>query len=437
MNQVSILAWIVLATCFHVDMCKAQTHLSAEQQADVRQMIQASRAELKAEVKAEVLAEIAREATHDVANSQTCPSPHSSQLASSEAAAPATNESPGALPTRVEPASRPESSAEFLQTTSPSTPYDRDVAAGTSGFQAIAGTDGSRASIRWGRDYAGAYKGDGRFTSQAVTMSAPLDKRDPKTTNLATLDGLSNAFELAYSFSRYRMTGVKSILDSSGQISPRVRELCAISKAEQCDDNSIYAGLMRNAPELSEEFLQYADPPGAMDHLYGFKLRAGHERFDYFLTPSLAKAKTDEVPWGISAFYGVLLPHSRLLLTAGAEIQQSYKASPSLTACPTDDTADYLSCVTGSLMRPQSQRKHLLSFEARTQLGSLGPIEDVGLSLRLSHDFKDHATGVDMPIYLFKSEKSGLVGGVRFGWSSTDDLSAGIFVGGDFNVISK
>lgn len=429
MSRAQLVAWFLLASSFHIGSCKAQTSLTAEQRAEVLQMIQSARAEMKAEL----LAEIAQEKAFNASSTQAPPNNRSGQLVSSVAAEPGANRSPAGERTPA----RPESSNEFLQATGRASVYDRDVVAGTGGFQAIAGTDGSRASIRWGRDDSNARDGNGRFTSQSVTMSAPLDKRDPKTTNLATLDGLSNAFELAYTFSRYRMTGVKSIVDSMGQVLPRVRELCAISKAEQCDDSSIHAGLVRHAPELIEEFLEYADPPDAKDYLYGFKLRAGHEQFDYFLTPSLAKADTDTIPWGISAFYGIVLPRTKLFLTAGAELQQSYKASPTLTACPTTSDSGYLTCVTGSLSRPQSQRKHLLSVEARTQLDRLGPIEDVGVSLRIAHDLKGDVTGIDMPLYLFKSDKSGLVGGVRFGWSSTDDLSAAIFVGSDFNVLPK
>lgn len=420
-NSLKIL--VLLVFCCSAGECVAQSSLSPEQREEVRQMISQARNEIREEVRREILNEMVAKGT---LNTEASIAPEVSEVVTQTPAL------------SIEP-KRQESSVAFFQEKGGDSVFDREVSSGRSGFQLLTGSDTSRASIRLGKDVSSSIDGDGVFTSQTITASAPLNKSEPKFTNIATLDGFTNSFELAYSFSKYRMTGIVSPFDSNGRLLKRVDEICKTSGAAQCDEDSVSTALIRmKRLDLLDEFASYFDAPNAKDTVYGFKLRAGHETFDYFERPALTKQSVDQVPWGISAYYGIVVPDSRLFLSASAELQQSYKALSSLTACPLPNGADYLRCVTGSMAPPQSKRKHLLGLEARAELLPFGPFQqNIGLSFKVTHDFENDETGVDLPIYLFRSEKTLLNGGLRLGWTSTDQFGAAIFVGGDFGVISK
>jgi hypothetical protein len=399
--------------------CSAQSSLSPEQRDEVLRMIAQDREKTREEIRREVVAELAAKADAD---------------ANADGSSQETQVEP--LPS-IETGSQNAASAAFFKGQGGDSLYDRDASSGKSGFQIVAGSDASRASVRWGRDVSGRQKGI--FTSETLTASAPLDKKDPKSTNLVTLDGLTSGFELAYNFSRYRMNGLVSPLGPDGRPLPRVLEICKISGAAQCDEESVANGLKEKGRlELLPEFSAYFEQPNFKDSVFGFKMRVGYENFEFYETPVLAKDTRSEIPWGVGAYYGLVLPRQRMFLSASAEVQQSYKAATAVTACPLPGTAGFVKCVTGSLAPPQSKQKQLLSFEARREIESLGPLgHDIGVSLKLVHDFKNDETSVDLPVYLFRSDKNLLNGGFRIGWSSTDQFNAAIFVGSDFNVITR
>ncbi len=422
MNVRYTAAVTLLVALMPFSMGIAQTALTPEQRAEVMEIIAQEREKVRQEEREAVLrsesdAQVSADSEHQVSAVSQLPP----EAADSEFAIP-----------------REESSKAFFGPVGGNATFERNAAPGLSGFEIVTGTDAGRASIRYGRDDSNSKDGNGVFTSQALTASAPLDKKDPKYTNIATLDGLTNSFELAYSLSRYRMSGVVSPLGPDGKWRLRVKEICGISGATLCDEDSVAEGLKQKGKlDLLPEYTSYFEKRGARDYVYGFKVRTGHEQFEFFDVPSLEKQGRSDMPWGAAAFYGIVLPSVSTMVTGSVELQQSYKTALSATACPLPGDATYVRCVTGSLAPPQSKRKHLLSLEARRQFESTLLPDGIGVSLKVVHDFKNDETGVDLPLFLFHNDKNALNGGIRFGWSNTDQFSAGIFVGSDFKVIEK
>jgi hypothetical protein len=71
----------------------------------------------------------------------------------------------------------------------------------------------------------------------------------------------------------------------------------------------------------------------------------------------------------------------------------------------------------------------LATLEGRWLFGSRA------VGLKVVHDFKNDNWGVDVPLYLFPNDKGMFSGGLRFGWTDTDQLSAGVFVGVPFKLL--
>lgn len=313
---------------------------------------------------------------------------------------------------------------------------DRDVSAGKRA-ELSAGSDGSRASIRAVWDHSHRWAGAANFSSTSVNASAPLDKGGSGQTSLASLDALSNGFELGVNFSRFRMRGQLSPFDRDGALYPRVREICKYSGAKQCDDDQIAAGLeAKGEHALLAEFLGYFQRADSTDSIWGLKAKVGQSTFDYFELPTLQKRDETELPWSAGAYYALVSRTRRTLYSFGVDYQESYKASSTATACPLPDYVTHLQCVTGSLAGPGKKEKHLASVEMRHQFegGTWFP-DGVGMSLKFTRDFNNNESGVDLPLYLFRSDKGFLTGGIRAGWTDTDQFNGGVFVGTDFGVL--
>ncbi len=295
-----------------------------------------------------------------------------------------------------------------------------------SGFQLTAGTDAQRASLRSAREISRkSTKGMASFDTVSLTVSAPLAKPDSGITNIATLDGFTNASELAFSYGHWTVNGLANPATSLERMATR-DEICALAgvkPADPCDTSAVKEGL-RTAGRMdrySEFQSLFWDLSKLQRWTYGGSLRVGHEAFNYFLS-DLTKTKDDEMSWGGKLYFGYMPKGRDVFLAMGAEWQKSYQAVPIQSACTASD-ATVLTCVTGSLAAPRLKVKQLLTAEARGHFG------DVGIAMKVTHDLHNDESGVDLPIYLFRNTNSQFTGGFRIGWSSTDDFSFGVFVG--------
>jgi hypothetical protein len=323
-------------------------------------------------------------------------------------------------------------SAAFLGPGPGSAPPDRGALPGGATFSFNAGEQNSRATIRIASDSSGSKEEPveaakvRRFSTKSIALSSPFDKKN--VTNVATLDGFANSTELRLDFSKWYVPGLRNPFGTEEYDS-----WCRLANAkDDCQSHEVKEGLQRiGLGHLFDEFRGLYLDPDRRRWSWGALLKVGHESFDYF-GPELTKQDTSKVAWAAGAHFGWIPRHSKMFNLVGVEWQRSYVASRSTAAClASEDTV--LSCVTGALAEPTEKNKHLVYWESRGTLPLYASPRsperfEIGFALRATYDFRNDESGVDLPIYLLRNSEGALTGGVRLGWTSTDQFGFGIFV---------
>lgn len=79
----------------------------------------------------------------------------------------------------------------------------------------------------------------------------------------------------------------------------------------------------------------------------------------------------------------------------------------------------------------------MLSFDYRHRIiiGETSLIPAIGISAMATYDALNDDFGIDVPVYLVSDGKSGLTGGIRFVYTTSDkEFIAGVFVGTAFSL---
>lgn len=160
--------------------------------------------------------------------------------------------------------------------------------------------------------------------------------------------------------------------------------------------------------------------------IFNFRAETGYDDFAYYT--SLTEKQTDrELRWSAGTSFATTSPKKLVYFGAGIDLQHAYKSRKPRIVCPqtSDDTFD---CVQGSFGSPMAEYRRVAYLEARSKL--------IGrpFSLRVSHDFANDRSSVDLPIYLLRASENKFTGGVRLGWTSEDDFVAGVFIGKEFTI---
>lgn len=306
-----------------------------------------------------------------------------------------------------------------------------------SSVQIIASNEGARASLKLDQSSSdGDAKGSGEYWSRSMVFSAPVDKNDKVGTGLIGLDGLTNNFEFTYNVSRIRTKPLGKWQDGQPSLLFAMPEACRSLDIpiNECEHSTLLRVAHANSGSTNQRLAikakdiidRFAVPGYAW--VQGLRLKAGYDDFTFFDPTTLQKRSQDEVPWGVGLFGGVLAGTS--YYTVGIDYQRGYKAAASGTACPVPaEGATVTRCVSGALGEPSSNERQLLNFEGRWLIG------ESAIGAKLVHDFKNDFWGIDVPVYLFPNDKGLLSGGLRFGWTNTEQFSAGIFVGVPFKLL--
>jgi hypothetical protein len=128
-----------------------------------------------------------------------------------------------------------------------------------------------------------------------------------------------------------------------------------------------------------------------------------------------------------SAGVGLVFKNGTNFARLGYRYQNLYKANPEKPVCtpasfgpPGTSTCESL-----SIGAPNHSTKHAGELEVRYSFKQY-----VTANAQVSHDFQNSMTGVDVPVLFIPDAKSGLGGGVRFGYrTDTHRPTASIFVG--------
>jgi hypothetical protein len=160
--------------------------------------------------------------------------------------------------------------------------------------------------------------------------------------------------------------------------------------------------------------------------------RVGGKSFKYVDPADLAKDKKDD-----HVSYGAGLTWSRFLEGGGilergalfgarARYERAWEGQPDQQLCVSIDETANLRCRFTGAGAPKKVSAAILQMQIATI-----PWKAVGVSLLASHDFKSDETGLELPFYLVRDDKTGLfTGGLKLSWrSEEDDLRAILFIG--------
>jgi len=310
--------------------------------------------------------------------------------------------------------------------------------------EVTAATDSSNATIKanYSLSKRAPSQSHGIFHTLTLTGSAPIGKGSDRT-ELATLDGFRNAFSFALKYTRLSLSGIANPLEDPAKVK-RNDEICAEltetvrrqtgdNKAEpDCETGNVSKFL----PGRFEEFKRlFFDPNGAAYSL-GIEPKVGYKKFDFIDATMLSKLSDSKVPWGISAFWGVT--KMQTLFTVGGNYQKGFKDADQGILCPSSSGSGTVTCKTGPVGKPVDDDAELAYIEVRHRFNiPMGrQFMSAGISLKVTHDFKQDLTGVDLPIVFIKDKDGKLTGGVRAGWTTTGHWQAGVFVGSAFSLFN-
>ncbi|MDB5581947.1 MAG: hypothetical protein JWR80_7123 [Bradyrhizobium sp.] len=302
-------------------------------------------------------------------------------------------------------------------------------------------SDSSQVSIKLGGLFSdpnlrGRPAGWAHYDTWSVTGSAPLGKA---RTDLGTLDGFTSGAKLKVNLSRFQVMIAHPEKTARGkEIMAQARAECTRNKGEACDASIAGDEFIRTwlGKTVQTEYLKLAFP-ASFSWAYGAEGSIGYTKYN-FLDAAGTSTPAKRVPWGAKGFVSLLPGGSLTSWTGAIEFQRTFKEKDVVAVC-TALAATPVTCPTGPGGLPVRTDKLLGSVEYRHlfDLSETGFLRSLGLSVLATYDAENNDYGVDVPIYLLPNDKGQMIGGVRFGYTSTKDghdFVAGIFVGTAFSL---
>jgi len=330
--------------------------------------------------------------------------------------------------------------AAFVEKVGDST-IDRIVDSNASRVEITTLSDSSTVSLRTGstRSNRSERTGRGVFTTWSVALSSPLSKGS-SSTSIATLDGLSNASTVAFSYQRKTAPIRTALPVRSPQFDALYDEVCAavtegykqsanFDPKKPLDSCFTLTNVESYAPaRYGEVESLFFDPDGQYSS-YGATLSVGQQTFEFLDVETSEKGSATEVPWSFNLNYSIIPQKQSALYTLAFEYQNAFENGPQGTLCPVADVPSVVSCSAGFLSAPTEKKKRLISVEARKSFGG------AGASLKVTFDTASDVLGIDLPISFIRDKSKNLTGGVRFGWTDeSHDFTARLFVGTKFSI---
>ena len=327
-------------------------------------------------------------------------------------------------------------------------PLDRVLQPDGSGFELSATSDTTSVAIKLARSRSTAGYEFGTYSTYGLTASAPLNTSG-RFSDVGTLDGFIGGSRLRFQFSRYQrritepdLHPAYSALVETTKAACRARLGAA---AKECAPDLISSQFVHDyAPELETALLAMARmTPGPNPRIdwsaraYGLELSVGYKKFNFLNAAPARKSEATRVPIGGKVFYSFLPDVRRNAITGGVEYQRVFKDTTAGALCPAAAAGSELLCLTGPIGGPKGDEKLLLSLDYRHKIviGERSLIPAIGISAMGTYDALNDDFGIDVPIYLVGDGKSGLTGGVRFGYTTSDkEFIAGVFVGTAFSL---
>ena len=318
-----------------------------------------------------------------------------------------------------------------------SAPVDSDIDFFQNSVNIETSNESSVTSIKMSSSssYLDSSTNSGTVNSWTIKFSSPIDKSSKQATPV-TLDGLTNASRIGFSFNQSSLSGL---------VKPSLSEVIALcTKAgidpykENCDSTAIINKLGPNSGFNSLFFR----PDNTRAYLWGISAEYGYDNFDYRSQENLKELEESEEPYSIGFHGGIHFRDSEFfsllngaLLSAGFKYQKSFESGSTKTLCPTnsDSTDTYIECTTSIFDPPSMKIKRLYHLEIRNQF------QKFAYSFKFTFDDSNKDKSIDFPFYLVRDSKKSLTGGVRLGWTHTEksgsDYVFGIFIRSAFSFV--
>lgn len=325
---------------------------------------------------------------------------------------------------------------------------DREVSS-VGGLQFSSDQGQAKFTLQASRTDSGRTSDDGAhsFEVWSLLLSGPLGS-DGETKPSTALDGLAGSTSLEVKFKQFR-THI-SWENNTGPICERAATVYADAEAEKEKDGSkrlavwnaahqkaecASTWIATNAPDLLDDYqtaLQ-TSPTGKKSGMliWGGSGKAGSETFKFVEPATLAQRSVEETGWSGKVFVayrppGKAFDHS--VYTLSYSRGEAWKNRDETTICPPGGAP--ATCVKGSAGPPVRTDTEVLTFEYQRSLN------DHAIAVRVSHDWGQDVSSIEIPVYLFRDKEGGLTGGVQLGWrSDEDEVVAGIFVSKAFSML--
>ena len=212
---------------------------------------------------------------------------------------------------------------------------DRVVASSGSAIEFNASTENNNILWRIGREISSGSNNVAQFTAWSLTASSPIDSDD--AANIATLDGLADSTQLAFSLSKFFLTGTKNpFAPGNEEDAEKAKMICQLIEQNGCDLKDVIDGLKdkvsRGELDLSEQeqekivdtFESLFFEPDSFNYGFSFEGAVGYENFEFINVETGEQADQSEIPWSVGAFFSVNPPTKHpLLFTLGSGISRS------------------------------------------------------------------------------------------------------------------
>ncbi len=298
----------------------------------------------------------------------------------------------------------------------------------------------------------------------SLKLSAPIDRVN-KNGTLPNLDGLSNAISASVIYKR--VMGEPTRLDNPYVGYSKVDELCIeaakLNKLdnpetyidENCDDTDELGlfllneeeaeKLGENANSVRQQLQQIQNQYDCIlwagvesgdckknFGIFSFGASVGTEEFDFFNASTFEKSSTDETQFSLEASYTLIRIPSKWVYRLGYRYEDIYKSAADQIFCDTSSNSNPVICQSGAVGEPNNTTRNIVNFEVRRIF------DNVGIAPKISYDFEESVTGIELPIFLTRNNTGQLSGGISVGWTDADDDSdvvVSLFFGREFKFL--
>ncbi len=184
------------------------------------------------------------------------------------------------------------------------------------------------------------------------------------------------------------------------------------------DDSSIWAATTWIRPRASRR----------IGPLVSTRVETSRDGFDYY-DLALARHTDTHTSYAVTATAGLILPRA-ILVSASYRWSHSWQVDDGSEPCRAAAATGVTSCAADRLFRRAAPHRWQ-QFEAQAQARR----DRIGAELLVTRDLREHAWGVEVPVYFMTRREGGFTGGLVLTYNgATDRVDVSLFVGRVFRL---